>query len=118
MFLLCLCAGLRRGEADVCLWTQLNGDDSSIRIEVNNYIETKHGSGGTLYVDPLLMKELLSFKEPTQNGFVVNAPLEWKATTYRRYRCEPHWRRLNEWLESIPPYTQLDSVGVRFGVHR
>ena len=25
LFLLCLCAGLRRGEADVCLWTQLNG---------------------------------------------------------------------------------------------
>ena len=100
LFLLCLCAGLRRGEADVCLWTQLNADDNSIRIEANQYIEPKHGSGGTVYVDPSLMKELLSFKEPEQDGFVVNSPLDWKATTYRRYRCEPHWRTLIEWLET------------------
>lgn len=100
LFLLCLCAGLRRGEADVCLWTQLNGEDNSIRIEANKYIEPKHGSGGTVYVDPALMRELLSFKEPGQDGFVVKSPLEWKATTYRRYRCDPHWRPLIEWLES------------------
>jgi integrase len=100
LFLVCLCAGLRRGEADVCLWTQLNADDNSIRIEANQYIEPKHGSGGTVYVDPSLMKELLSFKEPEQDGFVVNSPLDWKATTYRRYRCEPHWRTLIDWLES------------------
>jgi hypothetical protein len=100
LFLMCLCAGLRRGEADVCLWTQLNADDNSIRIEANKYIEPKHGSGGTVYVDPSLMKELLNFKGPAQEGFVVDSPLEWKATTYRRYRCEPHWRTLIEWLES------------------
>ncbi len=100
LFLLCLCAGLRRGEADVCLWTQLNADDNSIRLEANQYIEPKHGSGGTVYVDPSLMKELLSFKGPEQDGFVVNSPLGWKATTYRRYRCEPHWRTLIDWLES------------------
>jgi hypothetical protein len=46
------------------------------------------------------MKELLSFKGPEQDGFVVNSPLGWKATTYRRYRCEPHWRTLIGWLES------------------
>ena len=40
LFLVCLCAGLRRGEADVCLWTQLNADDNSIRIEANQYIES------------------------------------------------------------------------------
>jgi hypothetical protein len=100
LFLLCLCAGLRRGEADVCLWPQLNAADNSIRIEANQYIEPKHGSGGTVYVDPSLMNELLSFKKPHQNGFVVDSPLKWKATTYRRYRCEPHWRVLVEWLES------------------
>ena len=98
LFLLCLCAGLRRGEADVCLWTQLNEEDNSIRVEANKYIEPKHGSGGTVYVDPSLMKALLSFKGPEQKGFVVKSPLEWKATTYRRYRCEPHWQTLTEWL--------------------
>ena len=46
------------------------------------------------------MKELLSFKEETQSGFVVNSTWEWKPTTYGRYRCEPHWRTLLDWLES------------------
>src|SRR6266446_1003501 len=100
LFLLCLCAGLRRAEADVCLWTQLNPDDNSLRIEPNEYIEPKQGSGGTVYVDPSLMKELLSFKEQTHGPFVAGSNLEWKLTTYGRYRCEPHWRTLIEWLET------------------
>jgi hypothetical protein len=95
-----MCAGLRRAEADVCLWSQLNPDDSSIQIESNEFIEPKHGSGGTVYVDASLMKELLSFKEQGQQGFVVNSTWEWKPTTYGRYRCEPHWRTLMEWFES------------------
>jgi len=100
LFLLCLCAGLRRAEADVCLWTQLNPKDNSIQIESNEYIEPKHGSGGTVYVDASLMKELLSFKGETQKGFVVNSTLKWKPTSYGRYRCEPHWRVLMDWLEA------------------
>jgi len=100
LFLLCMCAGLRRGEADVCLWSQLRPDDSSIQIEATEFIEPKHGSGGTVYVDPALMKELLSFRADGQEGFVVNSHLEWKTTAYVRYRCEPHWRALLDWLEA------------------
>jgi len=92
LFLLCLCAGLRRAEADVCLWSQLNAGDCSIRIESNEFIEPKHGSGGTVYVDPSLMTELLRLKGPTEESFVVNSPRQWKATTY--------WRHLMEWLEN------------------
>ena len=100
LFLLCLCAGMRRAEADVCLWTQLNAEDNSIRIEANEYIEPKHGSGGTVYVDPALMKELLWFKDQTSGKFVVSSDLKWKSVEYMRYRCEPHWRVLIEWLEA------------------
>jgi hypothetical protein len=99
LFLLCLCAGLRRAEADVCLWTQLNAGDSSISIESSEFIEPKHGSGGTVYVDKALMKELMTFKADGANGFVVNSTWKWKPTTYGRYRCEPHWQSLIEWLE-------------------
>lgn len=100
LFLLCLCAGLRRAEADVCLWTQLNSEDSSIRIEANEFIEPKHGSGGTVYVDPSLMKELLSFKTEASESFVLNSTRGWKPVMYQRYRCEPHWRTLLDWLEA------------------
>ena len=99
LFLLCLCAGLRRAEADVCLWSQLNSEDNSIRIEANEFIEPKHGSGGTVYVDPSLMKELLSFKNEDSESFVVNSTRGWKPVMYQRYRCEPHWRTLLDWLE-------------------
>jgi hypothetical protein len=85
-FLLCLRAGMRRSEADVCLWTLLNPEDASIRIEPNEYIEPKHGSGGTIYVDPALMKELLSFKEQTQGSFVVSSNWEWKPSGYHPSR--------------------------------
>jgi integrase len=98
LFLLCLCAGMRRAEADVCQWKQLNVEDNSIRIEANEYIEPKHGSGGTVYVDPALMKELLSFKEQTPGPFVVHSDWKWKEVEYMRYRCDPHWRILTEWL--------------------
>ena len=100
LFLLCLCAGLRRAEADVCLWTQLSSEDNSIRIEANEFIEPKHGSGGTVYVDPSLMKELLSFKTEDSEAFVVNSTRGWKPVMYQRYRCEPHWRVLLGWLET------------------
>ena len=100
LFLLCLCAGLRRAEADVCLWSQLNPEDNSIRIEANEFIEPKHGSGGTVYVDAALMRELLSLKAKTPGAFVVHSTWEWKPTGYIRYRCEPHWSRLLEWLET------------------
>ena len=100
LFLLCLCAGLRRAEADVCLWSQLNAEDNSIRIEANEYIEPKHGSGGTVYVDPALMQELMSFKDEATASFVVNSNHRWKPTMYWRYRCEPHWRDLKDWLEA------------------
>lgn len=99
LFLLCLCGGLRRTEADVCLWSHLNPEDCPIRIESSEFIEPKHGSGGTVYVDASLMKELMSFKGETQNGFIVNSTLKWKPTSYGCYRCEPHWRTLIDWLE-------------------
>jgi YD repeat-containing protein len=100
LFLLCMCAGLRRGEADVCLWSQLRPDDCSIRVEATEFIEPKHGSGGIVYVDPALMKELLSFRASGDEGFIVQSHLEWKVTAYVRYRCEPHWRTLLDWLET------------------
>jgi hypothetical protein len=43
---------------------------------------------------------LLSFRTDGEEGFVVQSPLEWKATAYVRYRCEPHWRTLLDWLET------------------
>jgi integrase len=110
LFLLCLCAGMRRAEADVCLWSQLNKEDNSIRIEANEYIEPKHGSGGTVYVDPALMKELLSFKDQTPGKFVVSSDWRWKAAEYMRYRCEPHWKVLIDWLE-------INGISARKKVH-
>src|SRR5262249_20294747 len=98
LLLLCLCVGLRRAEADTLLWTQLDEKESCVRVVRTEFHEPKHDSGGMVYVDPALVKELVSFKKESSGQFVVNSPLEWKRTNYLRYRCEPHWETLNGWL--------------------
>ena len=98
LLLLCLCAGLRRAEADTLLWAQLDDKESCVRVVRTEFNEPKHDSGGMVYVDPALVKELVSFKTESAGQFVVSSPLEWKRTNYFRYRCEPHWETLNGWL--------------------
>jgi len=98
LLLLCLCAGLRRAEADTLLWSQLDENESCVRVVRTEFNEPKHDSGGVVYVDPALLTELDSFKAGSSGQFVVNSPLEWKRTNYTRYRCEPHWETLNGWL--------------------
>lgn len=100
LFLLCLCAGLRRAEADVLLWTQIDPVESAIRIETNQYIQPMHDSGGVVFVDTDLIKEILQFKSESRTQFVVDSPTQWKRTSYPRYRCQKHWSTLNAWLES------------------
>jgi hypothetical protein len=56
------------------------------------------------------MKELLCFKDQTSGKFVVSSDLKWKSVEYMRYRCEPHWRVLIEWLE-------VNSISARQKVH-
>jgi integrase len=103
LLLLCLGAGLRRIEADVFQWNQVHygatAADCFLNVEANQFIQPKHGSSGLVYVEPELAKEILSFKARATSAFVVNAPMDWKrASTWHRYRCEPHWQRLNGWL--------------------
>ena len=102
LLLLCLCAGLRRAEADVLKWDQIHygaaSGDCFINIEANEFIQPKHGSGGRVYAEPELLKELIAFKARVGGGFVVNSHLAWKATIHFRYRCKAHWAVLNAWL--------------------
>lgn len=102
LLLLCLCAGLRRAEADVLLWDQIHlgdkPDDCFIQIETNQFIQPKHGSGGKVFAEPELLRELLADKARSQSSFVVSSPMQWKRTIHFRYRCAPHWKVLNTWL--------------------
>jgi integrase len=98
LLLLCLCAGLRRSEADLLLWSQLRADDNSITIEMTKYLQPKHDSGGTVYVDSLLMQELMSFKPEAKGEFLVESDRGFVRAVDYRYRCAPHWRTLMRWL--------------------
>lgn len=100
LLLLCLCAGLRRSEADVLLWDQIHADTNTISIEVNQFIQPKHDSCGEISVDPALTGEILQFKGQATGAFVVNSPYEWTRKKYVWYRCEPHWKALMDWLSA------------------
>jgi hypothetical protein len=120
LFALCLCAGLRRAEADVLKWDQIHygeGDDCYIAIEANEFIQPKHGSGGRVYAEPELLKELLSFKGRATSSFVVNSHMAWKSTIHFRYRCEPHWKVLNTWLagKGITDRKKIHTLRKMFG---
>ncbi|MBL9170649.1 MAG: site-specific integrase [Verrucomicrobiales bacterium] len=98
LLLLCLCAGLRRAEADNLLWTQVCKGESAIIVEATEFHQPKHDSGGTVYVDEAMIEELLSFKVRSDGVFVVNATRRWNGALYPRYRCQLHWDTLQAWL--------------------
>ncbi|HWC59566.1 MAG TPA: hypothetical protein VHC44_07710, partial [Verrucomicrobiae bacterium] len=121
LLLLCLCAGLRRAEADVLKWDQIHygaaSGDCFINIEANEFIQPKHGSGGRVYVEPELLKELLTFKARAGSSFVVNSHLAWKATIHFRYRCQAHWAVLSAWLgkKGITDRKKIHTLRKMFG---
>jgi integrase len=121
LFMLCLCTGLRRAEADVLKWDQLHfgpgAGDCYIAIEANEFIQPKHGSGGRVSAEPELLKELLSFKGRATSSFVVNSHMAWKSTVHFRYRCEPHWKVLNTWLagKGITDRKKIHTLRKMFG---
>ena len=51
-----------------------------------------------MYVDSLLMQELMSFKPEAKGEFFVESDCEFVRTIDYRYRCAPHWRTLMRWL--------------------
>jgi integrase len=96
---LCLWAGLRRKEADLLTWHQVDFADGQIHIRRTPYFEPKtEESLRTVDLPEDAVAVLLSFKEGCDSEFVLDGGEPNPAATYDYYRCDGTWRRLHAWL--------------------
>lgn len=98
---LCLWAGLRRKEADLLLWEQIDLEEGQLHIRRTRYLEPKtEESQRTIDLAPEAVDVLRSFKDGATSEFVLAGAEPDPAATYDYYRCDGTWRFLNAWLRS------------------
>lgn len=98
---LCLWAGLRRREADLLLWEQVDLAEGQIHIRRTRYFEPKtEESVRAIDLAPEAIEALRSFKEGSASEFVLDGAEPDPEASYDYYRCDCTWRFLNSWLKS------------------
>lgn len=97
--MLCLWAGLRRREADLLLWDQVDLKQGQINVRRTEYFEPKtEESQRTIDLANEAVTVLKSLKQGSTGEFVMEGSDPQPAATYDYYRCDGTWRDLNAWL--------------------
>ena len=97
--MLCLWAGLRRREADLLLWDQVDLKQGQINVRRTEYFEPKtEESQRTIDLANEAVTVLKSLKQGSTGEFVMEGSDPHPAATYDYYRCDGTWRDLNAWL--------------------
>lgn len=98
---LCLWAGLRRKEADLLMWAQVNLEQRQIHVRRTAYFEPKtEESQRTVDLAPDAVEILRSFKHGNDSEFLLAGAAPNPSATYDYYRCDCTWRELNAWLRA------------------
>ena len=96
---LCLWAGLRRKEADLLTWAQVDFENKQVHVRRTEYFEPKtEESQRDVDVPKQALDVFRSFKEGCKSEFVLKGGAPHPAATYDYYRCDNTWRALNAWL--------------------
>ena len=96
---LCLWAGLRRKEADLLLWEQVNFKQGQIHVRRTAHFEPKtEESQRVIDLSSEAVEVLRVFKNGCESEFVLNGAEPRPASTYDYYRCDCTWRELHDWL--------------------
>jgi integrase len=100
IFLLALCAGLRRHEIDLLEWNSFNWENQSLRIMPTKYFRPKsEDSIGELPLEAEVLAIFLGYYAKAKGSFVIESDIPPRmGVSYFHYRCEPHFERLTEWL--------------------
>lgn len=100
-FILCFWAGLRRKEADLLTWEQVDFGAGGIHVRRTAHFEPKtEDSQRVVDVPAAAMDVLQRFKTDNGGVFVLAGADPRNSSTYDYYRCDATWRRLIEWLRS------------------
>lgn len=96
---LCLWAGLRRKEADLLMWEQIDFEQRQIHVRRTAYFEPKtEESQRQIDLAPEAVAILREFKKGRKSEFVLTGAPPTPGATYDYYRCDCTWRRLHAWL--------------------
>lgn len=96
---LCLWAGLRRKEADLLTWKQIDFQGRQIHVRRTEHFEPKtEESQRDIDLPNEALDVLRSFKEGNESEFVLDGAAPNPSATYAYYRCDTTWRALNTWL--------------------
>lgn len=96
---LCLWAGLRRKEADLLTWEQIDFPAGQIHVRRTPHFEPKtEESERDIDLPKKALEVFRSFKRASQSEFVLEGSAPNLSATYDYYRCDSTWRGLNAWL--------------------
>ena len=96
---LCLWAGLRRKEADLLTWDQVDLVEGQIHIRRTPYFEPKtEESQRTVDLPDEVVLFLRSIKGKSDGEFVLDGSDANPSATFDYYRADSTWRALNAWL--------------------
>lgn len=98
---LCLWAGLRRKEADLLTWAQIDFEQGQIHIRRTAHFEPKtEESQRMIDLAPAAVDVLRAFKAGSKSEFVLDGGDPSPSATWPYYRCNCTWRKLLVWLKS------------------
>lgn len=99
-FSLCLWGGLRRKEADLLMWNQIDFQEGQIHVRRTDFFEPKtEESQRKIDVPKVALDAFRPFKAGSHSEFVLDGFAPNPSATYDYYRCGKMWRELNAWLQ-------------------
>lgn len=99
--ILCLWAGLRRKEADLLTWAQVDFASQVIQVRRTPYFEPKtEESQRNVDLPRQALDRIKTYMAKSQSEFVMDGNEPNIEATYDYYRCDHTWRRLTEWLRA------------------
>ena len=119
VFLLSLCAGLRRNEIDKLEWSAFDFATHTVRIETTEFLHPKtEESTGEIEIDPQVSAIFERFRAHALGRFVIESDrMPILDATYSTYRCKPVFEALMDWLrgKGIDAQKPLHELRKEFG---
>ncbi len=112
-----LCAGLRRGEIDTLLWSQIDFFANCLWIETTDAHAPKADSAGKIPLDPQIMELLRRWKSDARDEFVVQGCAPRAGADKVHYRANRAHDELIKWLKAkeITSRMPLHTLRKEFG---
>ncbi len=98
VLVLSLCAGLRRGEIDSLLWTQVDFANECLWMETTDVHQPKADSVGKIGLDPQIMDLLRSWRSDSKDQFVIKGSKARPSADKVHYRANRVYNELIKWL--------------------